>query len=141
MNTSHDNKDAQTPMRVRFVILHHHQLDGEQNDHQFKEHWDFMIEQAETLATWQLFENPTQNPNSEIQAKRIADHRKAYLEYEGPVSQNRGQVQQIESGTCVVKKSAPTNWIIELKGKKLVGQYELRDTNDNQWTWRPRTEK
>lgn len=141
MNTSHDNKDAQTPMRVRFVILHHHQGDGEQKDHQFKEHWDFMIEQAETLATWQLFENPTQNPNSEIQAKRIADHRKAYLEYEGPVSQNRGQVQRIESGICVVRESTPTNWIIELKGRKLVGQYELRGTNDNQWTWRPKSKK
>ena len=136
--------NADNPKRVRFVILHH-QPDPREHSasatNQFPQHWDFMVEQAETLATWQLQSNPTTNPTATINAKRIADHRKAYLEYEGPISQNRGQVQRIDSGTCVLRESTPTNWIIELKGKKLVGQYKLRSTNDNRWTWRPKIEK
>ncbi len=52
-----------------------------------------MLEQGETLATWQLT-----LPLSEIQeeqeiiVQKIQDHRLIYLTYEGAISRGRGQI-------------------------------------------------
>jgi len=37
-------------------------------------------------------------PGSTMAAERIADHRHAYLTYEGPVSGNRGEVRRVAAG-------------------------------------------
>jgi hypothetical protein len=137
MKKFYDSVQSQTPTEVRFVILHHHQVGREQKDRQFKEHWDFMVEQGDSLATWQLFENPTINRRVTISAVRIGDHRKAYLDYEGPISRGRGYVRRVDSGTCVVKESTPTAWVVELDGKELTGRYTLRRAEDDDWTWCP----
>lgn len=130
--------NTDNPKRVRFVILHHQPDPREHSPsatNQFPEHWDFMVEQAETLATWQLQSNPTTNPTATINAKRIADHRRAYLEYEGPISQNRGQVQRIESGTCAVLESSTSRWILDLQGQHLNGKHELNRVAHLLWRW------
>lgn len=36
---------------------------------------------------------------------RIADHRRDYLDYQGPVSGNRGHVQRVATGDCHVTDS------------------------------------
>ncbi len=72
----------------RIVVLLH--------DHPFR-HWDLLLEQSETAATWRLFRPPlTGEP---LAAQRIADHRLHYLSWEGPVSGNRGTVRRTHSGT------------------------------------------
>lgn len=72
----------------RFAILTH--------DHPSL-HWDFLLEQGESCLTWRLLKSP--DSLGEIPAEAIADHRLLYLDYEGPVSGNRGTVKRWDAGT------------------------------------------
>ena len=72
----------------QFVILKH--------DHPYL-HWDFLLERDGVLESWRLLREPLMN--EWLAAEPIPDHRLAYLTYEGPVSQNRGAVTRIMSGT------------------------------------------
>lgn len=71
----------------RFVILTH--------DHPFL-HWDFLFEAGSSLESWRLLDQPILN--RWLRAERLPDHRTIYLDYEGPVSGNRGLVQQYTCG-------------------------------------------
>ena len=63
----------------RYVILDH--------DHPSR-HWDFMLESGGVLRTWRLLAEPT--AGGPIAAEPLGDHRIAYLDYEGPLSGDRG---------------------------------------------------
>lgn len=68
-----------------------------------------------------------------IPAKRLPDHRKAYLDYEGPVSGNRGEVHIVDSGTYTLLAAGEAEWLIELAGRVLRGRFRLvrqGDTDD-----------
>jgi len=67
----------------RFTILEH--------DHPFL-HWDLLLDNGETLTTWRLQQRPCSD--EWIAAERLPDHRRIYLDYEGPVSGDRGVVSQ-----------------------------------------------
>ena len=82
----------------RLVILRHHFPDG--GNGQFFNHFDLMLQQDSKLATWQLQSLPELGQT--VPAKRLPDHREAYLDYEGPVSGGRGSVEQIMAGTFEV---------------------------------------
>lgn len=75
---------------MRFAILCH--------DHPFP-HWDLLIEAGAACRTWRLLDNPA-GPGP-WRAEPLADHRLLYLDYEGPVSGDRGSVTQWDSGTWV----------------------------------------
>ena len=74
---------------MRYVVLHH-TGHGEP-------HYDLMVERDTEgpLATWRL---PAWPPSDGMAAEAIADHRRVYLEYEGPVSNGRGEVRRVASG-------------------------------------------
>ncbi|MBM4077778.1 MAG: hypothetical protein FJ267_19285, partial [Planctomycetes bacterium] len=72
----------------RFAVLIH--------DHPFI-HWDFLLECKNICRTWRLMEEP--NCDHPIPAESLPDHRLIYLDYEGPVSNNRGTVKQWANGT------------------------------------------
>ena len=72
---------------ARFVILEH--------DHPFL-HWDLLLEDGEVLKSWRLLHFP--KIGFSIPAERMPDHRLMYLDYEGPVSGNRGTVKRFASG-------------------------------------------
>lgn len=74
-------------MLPRFVVLEH--------DHPFL-HWDFLLEHGDRAFTWRLLEKP--ECNRWLAAERINDHRPLYLNYEGPVSGNRGSVRRLFFG-------------------------------------------
>jgi len=74
-------------MRRRFVILEH--------DHPFQ-HWDFLIEDGDSLASWRLLELP--ESGKRIPASSLPVHRRHYLTWEGPLSGDRGSVRRIDSG-------------------------------------------
>ncbi len=59
-------------------------------------HLDLMLGREEVLWTWRLKRWP--DPSVWIAAERISDHRTAYLDFEGPVSQDRGTVRRILHG-------------------------------------------
>lgn len=78
-------------MRDAFVILVHTGWG--------RAHWDLMLRRGDSLATWQLAADPAVLPAGQsMPARRLADHRLAYLDYEGPVSRNRGCVARAHRG-------------------------------------------
>ena len=105
-------------MPSRFVILHH-QLPG-------GEHWDLMVEHGGTMLTWQLSRDPADQSSLPIPAKRLPDHRKAYLHHEGPVSGDRGQVRRVDAGTVDFVELTTTECTFGLGGDCLSGRYRFR---------------
>lgn len=113
-------------MPNRFVILHHQLRGGE--------HWDLMLEYGEILATWQLLTEPVGGSVLPIPAKRIGDHRKAYLAYEGPVSGDRGQVRRVDSGTVDIVDFSDDRCLFVLRGGRLSGRFRLQ-REGAEWTF------
>jgi len=108
-------------------------------------HYDLMIEQARSLATWQFQTDPSgladeeRQKSSPLPCRQIADHRKAYLDYQGPVSKGRGIIDRIDSGDCILIDDQPLRRLAEFSGQRLKGLYELarKDPQDDLWSFRP----
>ena len=105
-------------MSSRFVILHHRLDDGE--------HWDLMLEEGDVLLTWQLLREPVNRDSLPIPARRIGNHRKAYLDYEGPLTGDRGTVRRVDSGTIEIEENTPKCVRFNLNGGRLWGSFLLR---------------
>jgi hypothetical protein len=58
-------------------------------------HFDLLLEDGDVCRTWRL---PTWPPVNGMSVERIADHRIMYLDYDGPVSGDRGTVTTVERG-------------------------------------------
>jgi hypothetical protein len=99
----------------RFVVLEH-TWNGV--------HWDLMLEVGDRLRTWAI-DAPIE-PGVDLPARDLADHRRAYLDYEGPVSGNRGSVRRVDRGEFEVRIWTPEHVRIALRGAQLVGEVELR---------------
>ncbi len=54
-------------------------------------------------------------PGQRMPAERIADHRPAYLDYEGPVSDKRGSVRRLAWGTVVREHRQGSSWDFEIR--------------------------
>jgi hypothetical protein len=109
-------------MSHRFVILHHRLADGE--------HWDLMLERGEVLATWRLPLEPRDATCLPMTVHRIGDHRKAYLDYEGPVSRNRGYVTRVDQGEWTPVEERSDCFAFDLNGAQLHGSFEIRREGD-----------
>lgn len=112
----------------RFVILEH--------DHPVL-HWDLMLEAAGVLQTWRLAESPS--PDRPTAATALGDHRIAYLDYEGPVSGNRGTVRRWDTGTFdELPDSAPNARKLQFDGARVRGAVLLIQIAGNNWqfTWK-----
>jgi len=98
-------------------------------------HWDLMLEIDDALATWRIGVAPLAiSPGRQIEAERIHDHRKAYLDYSGEVSGGRGRVEPQDSGQLSVSSDDYDLWTFELGGTILQGRFELRRIADDRWT-------
>ena len=77
----------------RFVVIKHTMpVDSERPDH-----FDIMFEHDGVLLTWEsssLISN-----RFDGKCTRLCDHRLHYLDFEGAVSGNRGEVKRVDSGT------------------------------------------
>lgn len=100
-------------------------------------HWDLLIElpDRERLATWRLAANPLTSPD-EIDAARIADHRRVYLEYEGEISGGRGRVRRLDRGSAEVHRCAEHELLVTLSGTHLHGTYEIARGLSQCYLWR-----
>ena len=120
--------DRGEPSGQRFVILQHELPASAPRP----SHWDLMLEFDGVLLTWELptlaFEGLPAN-FERLNIRRLADHRLAYLSYEGPVSNNRGEVQRIDAGCFEVMEASETwariqatgaRWQIEMRLPKAV---------------------
>ncbi len=54
-------------------------------------------------------------PGQRMAAERIADHRPAYLDYEGTVSDERGSVRRLAWGTVVGEHRRRSSWDFEIR--------------------------
>ena len=115
----------------RFVVLEHDSPGGR--------HWDFMLEAPAALATWALQAAP--NSPGAIAAERLADHRLAYLDYEGPISDERGSVTRWDHGDYVEEHQTDRRRVVFLAGERLKGVATLtqspEDTNRWQFSFVP----
>ena len=102
-------------------------------------HWDLMLDQGDILATWRLSANPGQFMGSDqsaaISACRIQDHRRAYLDAEGPVSQGRGHIYRVDKGVYACLCERAGGWILHFKGSLLQGTFSLTPQSlaTNEW--------
>lgn len=72
------------------------------------------------LATWALERPPT--PGTTIAARRLPDHRRLYLDYEGPISGDRGGVTRWDAGQYEPIEQTPTRWHVDLHGTRVDGR-------------------
>jgi len=105
----------------RFVILEH--------DHPTL-HWDIMLELGGVLKTWRL---PAPPPEDSRQAISIGDHRLAYLDYEGPVSGQRGTVKRWDAGTYETLAQTASAWMVRLRGARWHGVVTLEQQAEFAW--------
>ena len=84
-----------------------------------------MLEAGESSRTWRLAEEPGPPTDLPIKAESLPDHRLAYLTYEGPVSGNRGHVEQWDSGTFELISETETLLTVEFRGGKLSGVHSF----------------
>jgi hypothetical protein len=89
-------------------------------------HWDLMLERDGALMTWNLPTLPEawqaaagnrSDVPIELTAERLADHRIAYLDYEGPVSGNRGRVARHDFGKYDVLEEHAERIRLRLSGQ------------------------
>ena len=79
-------------MAYRFVILNHQMPPGGERP----SHWDLMLERTGTCGRGALDDEPV--VGRPLRAQPLPDHRLEYLDYEGPISGQRGSVTRWESG-------------------------------------------
>ena len=87
-----------------FVILQHETPARAES----QRHWDLMLSDGQQLLTWALDDFP--ESGKQYVANRLPDHRLDYLEYEGPISQNRGHVKRIVKGRLEWRHISAHRW-------------------------------
>lgn len=105
---------------LRFVLLEHH-WNGL--------HWDLMIEREPggRLRTWAIDAEVV--PGVELPARVLLDHRRHYLDYEGPISDGRGDVRRLDEGTCEIHAESDEGLLFHFAGRYLTGPASLRVTS------------
>ncbi|QGQ22924.1 hypothetical protein F1728_09670 [Gimesia benthica] len=103
-------------------------------------HWDLMLEEGDVLKTWRLPQPPEIDPASDetsldLTAEALPDHRLVYLEYEGPVSGDRGEVSRWDRGTFTLLERSEDQLVALLTGEELAGRLTLKkQDSENRWS-------
>ena len=93
-----------------------------------------MLEAEGVLWTWRLESEPVpENCRAGINATRLPNHRVHYLDYEGPVSGNRGSVQRWDFGLYEINAKSNEFICVVIEGKKLNGEMQLRQQEGDLW--------
>jgi len=110
---------------LRFVILQH---DGPRGLH-----WDLLLETGPALTAWALAQSPD-TPGA-IDAESLADHRIEYLDYEGPVSGQRGSVTRWDAGSYELVNQSERQLVFLLEGRRLHGTATLSRAGNDPRRW------
>src|SRR5262249_39577183 len=86
---------------------------------------------GEILRTWRLLEMPA--AGRQIRAEALGDHRIAYLNYEGPLSGNRGAVARVDAGEFVIVDETPGQIDLEFSGLVVSGRWQMRRESEDDW--------
>lgn len=122
-----------------FVVLSHTFSKAQSGQN----HLDLMIEYDGQLLTWRIMQWP---PSTETQvAIQLPPHRLAYLEYEGPVSGNRGTVRRVARGSCQIVRLDNSNLEVQIHSDNASGVLKIycdnrvnestRETSDSWRLW------
>lgn len=107
----------------RFAIVQH--------DHPYP-HFDLFLEAGSVLRSWRL---PLSFPSSEpFAVEPTANHRLVYLDYEGPISNDRGTVVKVDSGTFQWVRDDPQQLVILLSGAEYTGRLAIALVPHGRWT-------
>jgi DNA polymerase Ligase (LigD) len=79
-------------------------------------HYDLMFEHGPMLRTWALERIPAVGET--VSAQRLDDHRPVYLDYEGEVSGDRGQVRRVDQGDYEVMEDRPERLVVKIGGAR-----------------------
>jgi hypothetical protein len=134
----------------RFVLLYHDCPPS----YARASHWDFMLESNDVLCTWALEllprdwqavhartagiypDCPPLSSANQVSVERLGEHRRDYLQFEGPLSGDRGSVARMATGTYEKEVEMPDRWQVVMAGTELLGLVTLArsETDDSRWT-------
>ena len=109
----------------RFALLRHECPAGSL----VASHWDLLLEAEGALLTWRLAELPDAAALTApwtLAAERLPDHRLLYLDYQGPISNDRGFVEQVDAGPLKWLERAANSLRFCLQGRRWNGEFTLR---------------
>lgn len=114
---------------LRYAILHHQPASEEA-------HFDLLFETApgSSLATWR---SPVWPIDVAIEVKRIKDHRRVFLDYEGEIGGGRGYVTRIAGGACEVSVGPEATWAVRLLTGTRPQVLNLRLVHSDVWQIEP----
>jgi len=114
---------------MRRFVVHEHSGYG-------PTHYDLMLSCGEALATWQTASAPFGVVQGDrLEARKLADHREAYLTYQGPVSGDRGRVRILDSGKYRLIRQNEDSWEVEFHGRRLAGRWAISRCTETPETW------
>ena len=113
----------------RFALLKHEFPQGSSR----ATHLDLMLEQTDSLATWAIEKIPELHQS--VKAQRLPNHRLQYLDYEGPISGDRGFVRRLDSGLFDLISCENTSLTIRLAGTNVCGVFKCSVLGNDQCGW------
>ncbi len=122
---SREAKTREKPALPRYVILEHDAPRGL--------HWDLLLETAGLLSAWAMARPPDEP--GEILAEKLPDHRRVYLEYEGPISNNRGTVARWDHGEYRILRRGEGFLELSVSGQRWHGVVRLTRCDAAPETW------
>jgi hypothetical protein len=113
---------------IQYVILWH--------DGIAEPHFDLMFETlpGSALSTWRSLYWPIE---SATPALRLKDHRRAYLDFEGDLSDRRGRVTRVAAGACEVHVGEGGVWRITLLTGSPLCRLIVRQVHAEAWEIAP----
>ena len=97
-------------------------------------HWDLFLEDGDTLRTWALPQTP--QPGATMICDALPEHRLAYLDYEGAISDGRGAVSLWDRGSYAIQQQSDAELILTLRGQRLAGRVVLERLAHAPGTWK-----
>lgn len=91
-------------------------------------HWDVFLECGDVLKAWKVHQRPAPGTPFPLLAESNHDHRRIYLDYEGPVSGGRGGVRRVDHGEYHITQDG-----YSLRSEAWGWQVELTVVGDRWW--------
>lgn len=88
------------------------------------QHWDLLLDVGDRLLAWRLWQEP--ELGKAIACEPNQDHRRVYLEYEGPLTGDRGRVLRWDHGEY--EQVGPR--VYHLRGQRMQARFEFSVTDD-----------
>jgi len=102
---------------LQYVVVHH-QVGATGKIRDADSHFDWMFDRGDALWTWATDQYPEPMSTGPLDAVRLADHRRVYLDYEGRVSGDRGEVSRVESGAFETLYESEDCFEVRVTGKR-----------------------